>query len=264
MREYLPGTAAEFSGAGSALYRGDVLHLAPRLKAGRFAAVVTDPPYSSGGTTTSERKADPVIKYCQQGNALGRPTFEGDNRDQRSWVYWCTLWLGSCRRATRRGGYLYCFIDWRQLPALSDAIQAAGWTWRGIIPWDKGRGARAPHKGFHRHQCEYVLWATNGPCLKATHAGPFEGLVAHSVCKQRANNDKHHITGKPTPIMEALIESVPPGGEILDPFAGSGTTLVAAMNTGRHACGFELLPENCQITAGRMREASQARTAAAA
>lgn len=255
----LSGKTPEFSGNGVALYPGDVLELTPQLPAALFDALITDPPYSSGGTTAAERKADPIAKYCQRNDSLGRATF----RDQRSWRYWCTLWLGSCRRATRRGGYCLVFTDWRQLPALTGALQASGWTWRGVIAWDKGGGARAPHKRYHRHQCEYVVWGTNGPCQRATHYGPFDGCISYSVCAQRAARDKHHITGKPTPVMERLLRCVPPGGAVLDPFAGSGTTLVAALRTDRRARGFKLAGEHCQVTTRRLQEELQRVPAAA-
>lgn len=179
----------EFAGHGAALYRGDAVRLLDRLNDGAFDCVATDPPYSSGGANVTQRRADPVVKYCTRSDAKGRASFTGDHLDQRSWAWWCAGWLQSCRRVTRIGGYLLVFTDWRQLPALSDAVQAAGWTWRGVIPWNKGRGSRAPHKGYFRHQCEYVLWGTNGPCPIADHGGPFEGCVEHSICAQRAAGD---------------------------------------------------------------------------
>ena len=66
---------------------------------------------------------------------------------------------------------------------MTDVLQAAGFVWRGVVPLNKGRGARAPHKGYFRHQCEYVVWGTNGRCRKAEHAGPFEGCIAGRVRK---------------------------------------------------------------------------------
>lgn len=51
--------------------------------------------------------------------------------------------------------------------------------------------------------------------------------------------NKYHLTGKPTPLMEQLVAIVPPGSLILDLFAGSGTTLVAAKNTSRNYIGIE-------------------------
>lgn len=99
------------------------------------------------------------------------------------------------------------------------------------------------------------MWATNGPCLKATHAGPFNGCISYSVCAQRARKDKLHITGKPTPVMEDLVQCVPPGGLIVDPFAGSATTGKAALMHGRRFLGFELTDHYCHVGAGRLQVA---------
>lgn len=248
----IDGVDPYFAQGDVALYRGDVLQLGTRLPQQRFHAVITDPPYCSGGTSAAERTRDPIDKYCQDGNACGRPSFTGDNRDQRSFTWWCAQWLLLCRQATIESGYLLAFIDWRQLPAMTDAVQAAGWTWRGVVPWNKGRGARAPHKGFFRHQCEYVVWATNGRCPQLSHAGPFDGCFEFAV---KRHTDKFHLTGKPTPLMERLIEIVPPGGAILDPFAGSCTTGVACALHGRGFVGLELSDEYCPVGKARLQAA---------
>jgi site-specific DNA-methyltransferase (adenine-specific) len=246
----IAGHVPHFEGTGVRLYQGDALHLLPRLAAGSVSAVITDPPYCSGGLTAGERAKDPGEKYCHSGNTLGRPSFVGDARDQRSFIYWCSIWMSLARQAAQPSAYGLFFTDWRQLPAMTDAVQAAGWTWRGIIAWDKGRGARAPHKGFVRHQCEYVIWATNGPVPQLTDRGPFDGCLNYSVKR----TDKFHITGKPTPLMDDLVKIAPPGGVILDCFAGSGTTGVAALRQGRRFLGFELSPEYCRIAASRLGE----------
>ena len=105
------------------------------------------------------------------------------------------------------------FTDWRQLPAASDALQMGGLIWRGIVAWNKGGGARAPHKGYFRHQCEYIVWGTNGKCPHAKHAGPYPGCYDFPVRQK----DKFHLTGKPTPLMEELVQIVPEEAVILDP-----------------------------------------------
>ena len=65
--------------------------------------------------------------------------------------------------------------------------------------------------------------------------GPFPGVYRHAI-KQ---TDKHHQTGKPTPLMTDLCRAIRPGGTILDPFMGSGTTGVAAVRNGCHFIGIE-------------------------
>lgn len=229
------------------LYLGDSLTVLPQL-AEPLDAVIADPPYCSGAMTPAGISADPVKKYCQNGNACGRPTFAGDTRDPRSFRYWCTLWARHSLQLLREGGYFLSFIDWRQVPNLTDAVQAAGLTWRGLIAWDKGLMSRAPHKGYFRHQCEYLVWGTRGPC-RSHPEGPFEGCIREPV---RRYADKFHITGKPTPLLERLVRVAPPGGVVLDPFTGSGTTGVAALRQGRRFVGIEVGAEHFAIAVARM------------
>lgn len=233
------------------IYLADVFELTASLPVGSVDATITDPPYSSGGLMRSDRMASVAAKYAHGGDARGRPLFSGDNRDQRSWTCWSMMWLEACRRVTRPGGYLHTFTDWRMLPAATDAVQAGGWIWRGVVPWDKGRASRAPHKGYHRHQAEYVVWGTNGPCAKATHDGPFDGVIAEPV----KHADKKHITGKPTPLMRKLVRVVPPGSLILDPFGGSGTTAVACVLEGRRCVLGEVSEEYVEIAIDRCEKA---------
>lgn len=240
-----------FERPGARLYQGDALQVIPALAGETFAAVIADPPYCSGGATPAERARDPREKYCHNGHDCGRPSFAGDARDQRSYAWWCTAWLSLCREAAARSAYCLVFSDWRQLPTVTDAVQAAGWIWRGVIVWDKGRGARAPHKGFFRHQCEYLTWGTNGPVPHATHGGPFDGCYSITVKK----SDKHHMTGKPTALLEQLVQIVPPGAPVLDPFAGSGTTGVACLRQSRRFVGIEQSAAYSEIAARRLREA---------
>lgn len=214
-------------------------------------AVITDPPYSSGGFSRDDKSRDPDVKYTQTGSEGRFPTFSGDSRDQRSYLTWCSLWIAECVRVLRPGGYFMAFTDWRQLPVMTDAVQAGGVFWRGIVSWDKGGGARAPHKGYFRHQCEYVIWGTKGPARLPEHDGPFPGCI-QAVVRQA---DKHHLTGKPTQLMRELIRPVLPGGIVLDPFAGSGTTGVAAILSGRRFIGIERESAYAKISRNRLEAA---------
>jgi len=215
---------------------GDSIELLTQLEDDSVDAVITDPPYSSGGRTANERAQTPSNKYEQSSNKfVHRPDFPGDTMDSRSWLHWCILWINECHRVLKPEGYFLMFSDWRQLPTASDAVQMGNLIWRGIVAWNKGNGSRAPHKGYFRHQCEYIVWGTKGKCPHAHHAGPYPGCFDFPV-KQ---SDKFHLTGKPTLLMEELVKIVPEGSVILDPFMGSGTTCVAARKNNRQFIGFE-------------------------
>lgn len=234
---------------------GDSLEVLRSLPTGVFDAVITDPPYSSGGFTRGDRQMGVAAKYQQSGTEREYVAFGGDNRDTRSWAFWCTMWLSECRRVVKPGGYCLLFTDWRQLPTTTDVMQAGEWQWRGLLSWDKGRGARAPHKGYFRHQCEYVVWGTNGPLevppVDDPRGGPWNGSFTVPVLQ----DDKHHLTGKPTELMRELVKIVPPDGLVLDPFAGSGTTGKAAVIEGRRAVLIEKEPAYAATARRRVSDA---------
>lgn len=91
---------------GTVLYRGDSLMLLRDMADDTVDAVVTDPPYSSGGAFRSDRAGSAKLKYLTTGAAsLARlPEFFGDNRTERGLLLWSALWLGECWRVTRPGG----------------------------------------------------------------------------------------------------------------------------------------------------------------
>ena len=217
------------------IVKGDCLDLILRLPDASVDAVITDPPYSSGGLFRADRQVDARLKYVVTGLQKDHTTFGGDNRDQRSFSYWSALWLSQCHRVTRPGGTLCMFTDWRQLPTATDAIQSGGWVWRGIVPWDKTEAAR-PDKGRFRNQCEYVLWASHGQIPERDYCPCLPGVVR----LYGKPDEKVHIAGKPLGLMRQLLKIVPPGGVVLDPFAGAGSTAMACVEEGYPFIGFEI------------------------
>ena len=233
------------------LHHGDALAILAQLPDASVDAVITDPPYSSGGTSQSARKASTKAKYESSGNAHTSPDFVGDARDQRSYQYWSALWLSECLRIAKPGALLMTFTDWRQYAATADATQAGGWTCRGTFTWVKPPGANRPQKGRFSQACEYVLWGTKGARLIDHHSddptpsGWWEGGAPRGA-------DRVHITEKPLGLMHRLFEPLAPGSLILDPFAGSGTTGVAAKAAGHRFIGIEQTEHYCAIAARRL------------
>lgn len=138
------------------LIHGDALKVLGSFAPNTFDAVITDPPYASGGRTQAEKNRSTARKYSSMGENAP-PPFEGDAKDQRSWTRWVAEWLYEARKVCKPGAPVCMFIDWRQLPAASDALQWAGWIWRGTAVWDKGNSR--PQKGRFRQQAEYGVAA---------------------------------------------------------------------------------------------------------
>jgi site-specific DNA-methyltransferase (adenine-specific) len=236
-----------YESGGITIFHGEALDVLAGLPDASVDALVTDPPYSSGGAFRGDRIGETTNKYTQSGTAIERPEFAGDNRDQRSYGYWCALWLSRALVVVKSGSPACLFTDWRQLPMTTDALQAGGWIWRGIVAWDKTEQVR-PTMGRFASQMEFVVWGSAGPMPLERGVGCLPGVFRYNVLQA----DKHHITGKPTKLMQDLLRIVPSGGKVLDPFMGSGTTLVAAKALGLSATGVELSERYCEIAAERL------------
>ena len=225
---------------------GDALQVLCELPDACVHAFVTDPPYSSGGAFRGDRTKHTAAKYVSTGSANKEvPGFEGDVRDQRSFTLWTTLWSAEAWRAGVDGCHLVAFSDWRQLPAVCDAVQAGGWLWRGIAAWDK-TGATRPRNGGFRAQCEFMTWATRGPF-------PATGVYLDGCFRMLADRDKLHQAVKPLALMERLVTIAPPAGLVVDPFLGSGTTCAAALRQGRRVIGIEINAEWAEVARERVR-----------
>ncbi len=225
-----------------AVIKGEALGLLRELPDACADAVITDPPYSSGGAFRGDRMQTPSSKYVTNSTKLVRPDFSGDNRDQLAHEYWCALWLSEARRVAKPGAPICVFTDWRQLGSTALAIQAGGWVYRGILVWDKTEGVR-PQKGRFAQQCEFVVWGSNGPMSYERRVGCLPGLVRHYPNPR----EKNHITAKTKETMVPIVRITEPGGLILDPFCGGGSTGRAAVAEGYRFLGFELVDAYAEL-----------------
>jgi site-specific DNA-methyltransferase (adenine-specific) len=234
------------------LYLGDSLRILPTLS--RIDAVITDPPYSSGGAFRSDRTQKTSTKYVQTGDGeTCRIEFSGDNRDQRAFLAWATLWLSELHDKASDGAVLMMFTDWRQLPTMTDAVQCGGWVWRNLVTWWKP-GVRM-QRGRFSSSSEYVVYASRGV--------PGEGEKSpQNVLKFApvAGTDKEHIAQKPIELMSALIGVTRHNAVIVDPFMGAGTTGCAAVMQGRSFIGIEQDPRHFDTACRRIEDAQRQRS----
>ena len=110
------------------LLHGDCLAMLKEVEPGSVDLILCDPPYSSGGTHAGDRKASTTAKYTDNdfNGAARLPAFSGDNMDQRSFTAFMRWVCSELRQKTMEGGILEMFVDWRNLPAMTDAVQMAG------------------------------------------------------------------------------------------------------------------------------------------
>jgi DNA modification methylase len=110
---------------------------------------------------------------------------------------------------------------------------------RGWLIWDKAQS-------FSGADAELAWTNLDMPVrvFRMSRVAAYNGLI---------DGPKSHPTQKPVELMRWCIEFAPPG-TVLDPFMGSGTTLVAAKSLGRRAIGIEIEERYCEIAANRCRQ----------
>ncbi len=193
------------------LDHGDCFDVLRRLPDESVDAVVTDPPY---GIAYRSKKNRPIAN------------------DDKPFIWW----LRDAWRITREGGALICFCRWDVQEAFKFAIEIAGYRIRSQGVWDRvahGMGDTAAQLA-PQHD---VLWFATRGRFKFPNGRP------RSVFRAMRPNGRTsvHPTEKPVELMRALVKAVTPvGGLVLDPFAGSGSTGVAALEEGCRFHGIEL------------------------
>lgn len=164
------------------------------------------------------------------------------------------------------GAIAFVFCDWRAAPHLVDAAQGVFYETKNMIVWSKTNAGMGT---FYRsaHELIYAFKVSPGPHInnfglgeKGRHrSNVWVYPGANTFRKGRMADLADHSTVKPRRLVaDAILDCSKRGGLVLDPFAGSGTTLVAAQMTGRRGYGIELDPRYADVILRRVSEAAGA------
>lgn len=237
-----------FDDGGLQLIHGESLRTLAAIgdRGETFDALLTDPPYASGALHIGGKSQSTAVKYQQTGVQRAHADFSGDSRDQLSWFTWCSIWLNLCRAVLKPGSPVMLFCDWRQIGAAVSCLQAGGFVYRGVVPWKK-KTAR-PMAGRFRAQCEFVVWGSHGP-MPLRDGVYLPGIFEHA---SPMGSQRVHASQKPVPLLVDLLGIVPDGGRVLDPFAGSGSTLIACRQRGLSCLGIEESAEIAGLCVDRL------------
>jgi site-specific DNA-methyltransferase (adenine-specific) len=226
--------------AGITIYHGDAVEFSDSIAFDGNAIVFTDPPYSSGARRDAEKQV--------RGSML-RETDDEDWFSHDAMTAWGFSWFirsvfVRLRQSLPQGSHVYSCIDWRQTPVLYGMLEACGFRVNHCLVWDKGHFGMG---SYWRNQHENVVFASNGKPSDMLNRGM--GSVIR--CPGVPHTERIHPTEKPVRLVQSVLAAAP-GDLVLDPFAGSGTTLVAAKNLGRRAIGIEIEERYCEIAARRL------------
>ncbi len=144
------------------------------------------------------------------------------------------------------------FYGWNRVDIFMQAWKAAGFRVVGHLVFTKTYASKSAFVGY-QHESAYLL-AKGRP--------PLPAKPLPDVMPWQYTGNRHHPTEKPVSVLQPLIETfTKPGDLVLDPFAGSGSTCVAADQSGRRWIGIELLE---QYHAAGLRRLGELRAARAA
>ena len=157
------------------------------------------------------------------------------------------------------GAIFFCCMDWRHTSEIQNAAQRAKLITKNICVWVKDNGGMG---SLYRSRHEFVFVFKHGdsPHINNVQLGKhgrnrtnvWETPGCNTMRKGRLDDLAMHPTVKPIPLVaEAIKDCSNRGGIILDPFGGSGTTLIACEKTGRKARLVEIDPKYVDVTIKR-------------
>ncbi len=210
------------------IYNEDCLEGMKKISDGSVDMIACDPPYCVGATSNGVK--------C---------SFADLNMMRPFWLECFSEW----RRVLKDGRHVYICTDWRTYPFLYPLI-IRYFTVKNLIVWE--HGLMRPGN-WYRGSYELIIFATAGKSRREYGGGERD---IWQIKSDVGTMKRNHPSEKPLELMEKMIRNSSKEGEtVLDSFMGSGSTGVAAINTGRDFIGFELDAGYYEIAQRRISEA---------
>jgi|GEM_PF-483575 site-specific DNA-methyltransferase (adenine-specific) len=236
------------------LYQGDSLDLLPLLPESSVDLIFADPPYflSNNGITCHAGKMVSVNKGDWD---ISRGP-EANHEFNRSW-------LAACQRVLKSNGSIWVSGTAHVIHSVGFAMQQLGFKLLNDISWVKPNPPPNLSCRYFTHATETIIWAARDK--KSRHTFNYKLMKEFNRGKQMKSvweikppeawekRFGKHPTQKPVALLERiLLASSHEGDLVLDPFSGSGTTLLAALRLRRTAVGLELSHEFLAVTLQRL------------
>jgi site-specific DNA-methyltransferase (adenine-specific) len=211
------------------IYHGDCLDIMPTLADKSVDMILTDPPYG--------------MKY-QSARRTATPQFDKIENDDT--VDWLPVLLKECWRVLKDDSHVYMFCNDYAISDFRRAFELAGFKAKRTLVWVKNNHTSGDLHGDYGNKTEFIVYAQKGRRL-------LRGGRDTNVLSFNRVSHLQHPTQKPVDLCEYLIgKSSNEGDTVLDPFAGSGTTGVACLNTGRKFILIEKDASYCEIIKNRI------------
>ena len=224
------------------LLLGDCLELLKDIPDNTVDCVFTDPTYklASGGRKNAKIKERENAPFHPSGECFGSKTPAFSD------------WIPELYRILKDKSYIFIMTNDRNMMKMQICMEKSGFTFCEILVMQKTN--KVPSLYFFK-QCEFICMFRKGKYSKFNQYGTGNSFSVVTA-KGKA---KFHPTEKPVSMIELILrDAAPLSGTILDPFMGSGSTGVAAVNTGRDFIGIELDPGYFEIAQKRIADAQTA------
>ena len=236
------------------LYNGDCLEIMKAIPDNSIDLVATDCPYKivSGGCRKipkdGERETSGILTSRHKDNK--RTDWVDDVRTGKMFAnndIEFKDWLPDVYRVLKDKAHCYIMVNSRNLAELQKQAELAGFKFQNLLVWDKGNVT--PNR-YYMQGFECILMLRKGGAKNINNLGSSNILKVPNII-----GNKTHPTEKPIDLMRILIEnSTQPNEIVLDPFMGSGSTMIACLNTNRKGIGIELDKHYFDIAQKRINE----------